>query len=198
MDAARSTITCAPRAGSTAEGALSCVEAPSTLRRLSRFEYFNTLRDLFPGVAFDDLIVTGDAAPFGYDNDAPRQTLADQSVFDYHEAARRIAARVAPTLGATCASLDLADCRRTFVAELGARIFRRENRQWPKPARPRSGIAIEFTAGFGEESSDVPSPIREALKLWLGFLYEHRDGDAAACEPATAATLLSPYREVRL
>ena len=88
-----------------------------------------------------------------------------------------------------------------YVAELGsrpARIFRRENRQWPKPARPRSGIAIEFTAGFGEESSDVPSPIREALKLWLGFLYEHRDGDAAACEPATAATLLSPYREVRL
>ena len=61
-----------------------------------------------------------------------------------------------------------------------------------------SGINVEFTAGFGEAPADVPAPIREALKLWLGFLYENRDGEAPAGGPAAAAMLLSPYREMRL
>jgi uncharacterized phiE125 gp8 family phage protein len=88
-----------------------------------------------------------------------------------------------------------------YVTETGerpARIIRRTDRQWPKPAKAHSGIAVEFTAGFGETPADVPAPIREALKLWLGFLYEHGGGEAPAAGPASATMLLSPYREVRL
>jgi uncharacterized phiE125 gp8 family phage protein len=37
------------------------------------------------------------------------------------------------------------------------------------------GIVIEYTAGYGDEPSDVPQRIRQAILLLIGHWYEHRE-----------------------
>ena len=70
------------------------------------------------------------------------------------------------------------------------------------PARLLNAYEIAFTAGYGDEASDVPAPIRQALKLLVAHWFEHREpvvlGEAPQEVPATIASLLSPYRRVRL
>lgn len=88
-----------------------------------------------------------------------------------------------------------------YVADLGARparLVRRPDRHWPRPGRLAGGIEIDFTAGFGPTADDVPQPIRHALKLFIGLLYEDRQALATMAEPPALAALLSPYRDCRL
>jgi uncharacterized phiE125 gp8 family phage protein len=70
------------------------------------------------------------------------------------------------------------------------------------PARLLNAYEIAFTAGYGDEASDVPDPIRQALKLLVAHWFEHREpvvlGEAPQEVPSTIASLLSPYRRVRL
>lgn len=72
----------------------------------------------------------------------------------------------------------------------------------PVPARAANGIEIEFVAGYGDEPSDVPQPIRQALLLLTAHCYENREpveiGAAATVIPGTVSDLLSPYRRRRL
>ena len=73
---------------------------------------------------------------------------------------------------------------------------------WPRPGLAAQGIEIAFTAGYGNAGSAVPAPLRQALLLLVAHWYEHREpvqfGAVAAPIPDTAATLLAPYRMVRL
>jgi uncharacterized phiE125 gp8 family phage protein len=70
------------------------------------------------------------------------------------------------------------------------------------PARLLNAFEVAFTAGYGDEASDVPQPIRHAIKLLVAHWFEHREpvvlGAAAQEVPATVAGLLLPYRRVRL
>ncbi len=70
------------------------------------------------------------------------------------------------------------------------------------PARLLNAYEVAFTAGYGDEASDVPEPIRQAIKLLVAHWFEHREpvvlGEALQEVPATIASLLSPYRRVRL
>ena len=70
------------------------------------------------------------------------------------------------------------------------------------PARLLNAFEVAFTAGYGDEASDVPAPIRHALKLLVAHWFEHREpvvlGTAPQVVPATVAGLLLPYRQVRL
>lgn len=62
------------------------------------------------------------------------------------------------------------------------------------------GLAIDFTAGFGDAAA-VPQNIKQALLLLVTHWYEKReprdDGSITAI-PEAVSTLLSPYRVVRL
>jgi uncharacterized phiE125 gp8 family phage protein len=68
--------------------------------------------------------------------------------------------------------------------------------------RALNGFEVAFTAGFGEAASDVPAPLRQALKFLVAHWFEHREPvvlDQSPQEvPATVAGLLLPYRRVRL
>jgi uncharacterized phiE125 gp8 family phage protein len=70
------------------------------------------------------------------------------------------------------------------------------------PARLLNAYEIAFTAGYGDEADDVPEPIRQAVKLLVAHWFEHREpvvlGEMPQEVPATIASLLSPYRRVRL
>lgn len=90
-----------------------------------------------------------------------------------------------------------------IVADGGAtaRLAAR-NGWWPQPGQRIGGIAIDFTAGFGDAANDVPAPIRHALKLLVAHWYEVRNpvhiGSFATRVPDTVSELLMPYRVPRL
>ena len=69
-------------------------------------------------------------------------------------------------------------------------------------SRELNAFEIALTAGYGDEASDVPAPIRHALTLLVAHWFERREpvvlGVAPQEVPATIAGLLLPYRRVRL
>jgi uncharacterized phiE125 gp8 family phage protein len=88
-------------------------------------------------------------------------------------------------------------------AGLRPRLSRREAQAWPLPGRSVNGIEIAFTAGYGPTADDVPMPIRLAIRMLVAHWYENREpvlpGEAVgAAVPLGVASLISPYREVRL
>jgi uncharacterized phiE125 gp8 family phage protein len=72
----------------------------------------------------------------------------------------------------------------------------------PVVARELNAFEIAFTAGYGDEASAVPAPIRQALSLLVAHWFERREpvvlGAGAQEVPTTVAGLLLPYRRVRL
>lgn len=57
-------------------------------------------------------------------------------------------------------------------------------------------LSVSYVAGYGDDASAVPLPIIQAIKLMLGWFYEHRGDDDAAEPPAAVKMLLMPYRLV--
>ncbi|MDP2357140.1 MAG: head-tail connector protein [Beijerinckiaceae bacterium] len=72
----------------------------------------------------------------------------------------------------------------------------------PQPGRQTAGIEIDVEAGFATTAEGVPAPLRQAIRLLVARWYENRgdveaDADMART-PASVATLVAPYRRVRL
>jgi hypothetical protein len=59
---------------------------------------------------------------------------------------------------------------------------------WPVALRHSNAILVEYTAGYGDAASDVPAPLRLAVKQVAAFMYNHR-GDG--CDPADALAAAS-------
>lgn len=60
-----------------------------------------------------------------------------------------------------------------------------------------SHIEVEFTAGYGVETSDVPAPLRQALLLIVARSYEQRS-EVQGAMPLMVDALTMPYRVVGL
>ena len=63
-------------------------------------------------------------------------------------------------------------------ASLAARVILKEQGQVPIPARLVNGIEIQYIAGYGTATDDVPSALISGIKRRVTELYEHR-GDGA-------------------
>jgi len=89
-----------------------------------------------------------------------------------------------------------------YVVDGTAARIAPQNGTWLKPGTRLGGIEIEFVAGFGDAPSDVPEPIRHALRLLVAHWYEVRNpvhiGSMATRVPDTVSELLMPYRARRL
>ena len=72
----------------------------------------------------------------------------------------------------------------------------------PLVGRSYNGVEISFTAGFGDNASDVPQPLRQAILLLTAHWYERREPVGLAGEvheiPQMVAMLTHPYKRVRL
>jgi len=72
----------------------------------------------------------------------------------------------------------------------------------PLPARIGAGLEIDVICGYGDTEADVPDPLRQAIRLLTAHWFENRGliaSDAAAVVlPASAASLIAPYRLVSL
>ncbi len=66
----------------------------------------------------------------------------------------------------------------------------------PIPERDLAGVAVDFTAGYGAQPTDVPEALRQAMIRLVAHWFEHRDG--AEPVPGEVNALLAPYRMARL
>lgn len=78
------------------------------------------------------------------------------------------------------------------------RLMLRGSRVWARPGRIANGVVVTVTAGFGAAASDVPEPLRHAVRLMIGHWFDHRGDDDPPSLPLTVSTLLTPFRETRL
>lgn len=72
------------------------------------------------------------------------------------------------------------------------------NTAWPSSNGAENSVRVTFTAGFGT-AAEVPSPIKAAILLMVGDLYEHRQtaserGAGKIDMSMTVDRLISPYR----
>jgi len=72
----------------------------------------------------------------------------------------------------------------------------------PPPGRAVAGIEIDFDAGYGDDPTDVPEPLRQAMRLLIAHWYEHRGmaavGQSVAALPQALGPLLAPYKVLSL
>jgi len=76
------------------------------------------------------------------------------------------------------------------------RVDLAHNESWPSTRNQRDAVTVRFIAGYGVQR-DLPAPIRAAMLLMVGNLFENREeiniGNIVNLIP-TAAALLTPYR----
>jgi len=98
--------------------------APRPVRRLTATEYRNTVRDLFPGVALPEQGFAATSPVDGFHNNADAQNPSALLIEQLRSAAGQIADVAAQRVAPDCTPDD-EGCLRAWVAELGARAFRR-------------------------------------------------------------------------
>ncbi len=147
--------------------------AASPLRRLTRQEYNNTVRDLLGDTTRPADRFVAEAAQHGFTNGADSTLLSPSVVEDFENAAAALAtaavANLPALLGCDPAAMGEDACAQDFMARFGARAFRR-----PLEA----GQASDYTALY------------QSIKPELGF--------AGAIELVLRAMLQSPYFLYRL
>jgi uncharacterized phiE125 gp8 family phage protein len=81
------------------------------------------------------------------------------------------------------------------------RVGLKQGQSWPAIESLAEAITIQWDAGYGETGKDVPAPIRHAILLTVGHLYENRQSvvvDASRVQaielPQGAQALVAPYR----
>ena len=151
----------------------------STLRRLTRFEYNNTVRDLLGTASFPADGFPSEELANGFGNDANAQSVSSLLAEQYNVAAETLAAEATATPEALAAvvpcAADLSDadaCARSFIEDFGAKAFR----------RPLSSEEIDDLAAFERsirEEADLPTSVAAVLELLLqspDFLYRVEHG----------------------
>lgn len=176
--------------GDTGEPELpQVVDVP--LRRLTAFEYRNTVADLFTGIAVPDVQLPLDDRREGFDNNAAALIPTKLHVEQYNGAAEALADVAAQNLGALidCTPDTDPNCSRRFVAEFGARAFRR-----PLTAEEEQQFHLFFESEPG--SADFAAGVELTVQLMLQapqFLYRIELHDAGAGMPGELAAL-EPYQ----
>ena len=70
------------------------------------------------------------------------------------------------------------------------------------PTLSAGGYEIDFTAGFGVASTDVPHALRQAILMLVTHWFEHRSaitiGEALVATPQGVHALIAPYRRMSL
>ncbi|WP_170865633.1 head-tail connector protein [Wenxinia saemankumensis] len=68
----------------------------------------------------------------------------------------------------------------------------------PAPVEGRGGITVTLVAGYGD-AADVPAPIKAAILLTVGALFENREQTivgASVAEHPLARALMAPFRRI--
>lgn len=174
----------------------------SPLRRLSNYEYSNTLKDLFSGVSgvastIDTVVATFPSEPesLGFRNNASFLTVGSLVAQKYLDAAEQISAVAAQAPGlVSCdpAALGELECASDFIRTFGARAYRR-----PLTEAEVQSYEERFTAGSdGHTFKDgiewvVFSMLQSPNVLYRVELGQASTGDVTEPTPYEMASRLS-------
>lgn len=62
------------------------------------------------------------------------------------------------------------------TASVKGRVSLAYGKSWPSVTlQPINGVVIQFVAGYGDATTDVPERIRNAIKVLIGQIYENRE-----------------------
>lgn len=79
-----------------------------------------------------------------------------------------------------------------------ARLYAAYNISYPNIRNVRNAVTVRYVAGYGDNASDVPDNIKDAIKVMIAEMYNNRQetvyGVATSRVSMTAEYLLSPYR----
>lgn len=117
-----------------------------------------------------------------------------------------LAANIAVTArlpDATSQVLDAGAYRLLAATSSSPRLLLSVSASLPGLASEPDAVAIEYDAGYGEDSADVPGPIRAAILMMVGDLYRFTESAAPGTAVAVPMTptvdrLLAPYRRLTL
>lgn len=159
----------------------------ATLRRLTRFEYNNTVRDLLGDATYPANAFPSEVLGNGFGNDANAQSVSSLLAEQYNTVAEDVALRATETpekLGAlaTCAAgitatTDAgteAGCAEELLERLATRAFRR-----PLEAGELEAL-IELREAIRAEGADFPTSIAAVIEAILqspDFLYRVEHGE---------------------
>ncbi len=74
------------------------------------------------------------------------------------------------------------------------------DQSWPSIRNIKNAVTVEFIVGYGEPK-DVPDPLKYAVLLLVGYLYENREHttEINLTElPLTFSHLMLPYRPIKI
>lgn len=74
------------------------------------------------------------------------------------------------------------------------RLRLRDGAAPPVPGRDIAGLAVDFTAGYGSQPTDVPADPRQAMIRLAAHWFEHRDAPEAGPLPRALEALFAPSR----
>ena len=79
------------------------------------------------------------------------------------------------------------------------RLCLKDGQTWPTATRTTNGVEIVYVAGYGSSASDVPAPMKRAVRLLAAYMYEHRgDGCETGAAKSGADIIMDIYRVRRL
>lgn len=93
-------------------------------------------------------------------------------------------------------TLDAAEYQVVGVGGQG-HIVPAYNHTWPATRYVPESVTVRFVAGYGDDPSDVPEPVRHAILLLVGHLFENREAVSVTQMhelPMAVESLITPYR----
>jgi hypothetical protein len=165
--------------------------SPTPLRRLTRFEYGNTLRDLL-GMDLDaNEMFPPDEISLGFDDQAGTIGVTELHVDGYFKVAEGagdwLVANPDRLAGLVGCALDLAECRESFVRNFGRRVLRR-----PVTDPEATQLLSLFDDTAEPALSDGAAKVVSALLQAPEFLYRfERTPNVAASEQIASPWVLA-------
>lgn len=114
---------------------------------------------------------------------------------------------VAPVSSVTSVKyVDESGATQTLSAALYTAVLDREHprivpaygAEWPTVRDVPNAVTVRAVCGYGDANSDVPQPLRQAIKLLVGHWHENREaaniGNIVTPLPFAVEALISPYR----
>jgi hypothetical protein len=164
----------------------------ASMRRLTRFEYNNTVRDILKVTTRPADALPGEEVGNGFGNAADALGVSRLLIDGYRMVAHAIALQVAPdnatasSLAGCPSPLNEATCSSKLIATLGLKAFRR-----PLEARETTSLTAMYTTGrmSGDFAAGARAVIERILQSPLSYLLWGSAPDQALLDAAAAGKL---------
>jgi len=95
----------------------------------------------------------------------------------------------------------VADVFDVDAQQMPGRMALKSGATWPIATREINAVDVTYIAGYGNANTDVPAPLRRAVRNMVAYVYAHR-GDGCdmgdAYHKSGAATIAGRYRVVKI